>query len=117
MNTLSRAGPAFQARAERRISRGSRVQLQSLGVIAALARRVRYRLAWKMLCERGRMMAGGTEGNTLAGMCFTGPVTMIGSPVCGSGFMLAIQAGTAPATARDQVRSWLRGGKMEAAAG
>jgi len=33
-------------------------------------------------------------------MCFTGPVTVIGSPVCGSGFMLAIQAGTAPATAR-----------------
>ena len=70
-----------------------------------------------MLSERGRMMVGGTEGNTLADMCFTGPVTVIGSPVCGSGFMLAVEAGTAPATARDQIRSWLRGGKMEAAAG
>jgi hypothetical protein len=86
-------------------------------VIATLARRVRSGLAWKMLSERGRMMVGGTEGNTLAGTCFTRPVTVIGSPVCGSGFMLAIEAGTAPATARDQTRAWLRGGKMEAAAG
>jgi hypothetical protein len=91
--------------------------LQSLSVIATLACRVRYRLAWRMLSERGRMMVGGTEGNTPAGMCFTGPVTVTGSPVCGSGFLLAIEAGTAPATARDQTRSWLRGGKMKAAAG
>ena len=48
------------------------------------------------------MMVGGTEGNTLADTCFTRPVTVIGSPVCGSGFMLAIEAATAPATARDQ---------------
>jgi hypothetical protein len=70
-----------------------------------------------MLSERGSTMAGGTEGNTPAGMCFTGPVTVIGSPVCGRGFMFAVEAGMAPATARDQTRSWLRGGKMEAVAG
>ena len=70
-----------------------------------------------MLCERGRMMVGGTEGNTLADMYFTAPVTVIGSPVCGSGFMLAIEAGTAPATARDQNPVLGFGGKMEAAAG
>ena len=70
-----------------------------------------------MLPERGRTMAGGTEGNTPAGMCFTGPVTVTGSPACGSGFLRAVEAGMAPAAARDQARSWLRGGKMEAAAG
>ena len=52
-----------------------------------------------MLSGRGRVIVGGTEGNTLADMCFTGPVTVIGSPVCGSGLMLAIESGTALAAA------------------
>lgn len=71
----------------------------------------------EMLSEREREMVTGTDENALVGICFIGPVTVFGSPVCGSGFMLAIEAGTAPATARDQTRSWLCGGKMEAAAG
>ncbi len=39
------------------------------------------------------------DENALAGICFIGPVTVIGSPVSSSDFMLAIKAGTAPVRA------------------
>jgi hypothetical protein len=66
-----------------------------------------------MLSEREREMVSGTAENVLAGICFIGPVTVTGSPVCGSGFMLTIEAGTAQATAHDPAWCCLWGGKWK----
>jgi len=51
---------------------------------------------WEVLSGRGPEIVVGTDENALAGIGFTGPVTVIGSPASGSGFMLAIKGGTAP---------------------
>jgi len=67
-----------------------------LTIARALARSWPQAPGWKMLSEREPEIVMGTDENALAGIGFTGPVTVIGWPASGSGFMLAIRAGTAP---------------------
>jgi hypothetical protein len=67
----------------------------------------------EILSEREPEIVIGTDENAFVGFCFTGPVTVIGSPVSSSGFRVAIKGGTALATAHDQAWSCRRGGKWK----